>query len=78
MMADVLRTRLFWVGLLGVTIGFLVPFLQLLDVLPLGMALSMFGWVCSVGGLFLGIMSAARAYRTRPPDEPDDTAWFRE
>jgi len=53
---------------LGLTLmlsGIVIPFLMILRILPLGLALSFFSWGASVAGLALGTVGVARWVGTR-------------
>lgn len=56
-----MNKKLFWIGLLGVLIGFLIPFLTVLHIIESNLFLLFFSHAASVGGLFLGIISVAQA-----------------
>ena len=50
---------LFGLGLFLMLLGIVIPFLMILQILPLGFALSFFSWGASVVGLALGTIGVA-------------------
>jgi membrane associated rhomboid family serine protease len=64
-MSDASPFQLIALGFLFVFIGFLVPFLMVIGILPAGFILSIISYLASVGGLILGVIGAAFYVRER-------------
>lgn len=50
---------LFTLGLILMLLGFILPVLMVMRILPLGFFLSFFSWTSSVAGLFLSVIAVA-------------------
>jgi uncharacterized membrane protein len=55
--------RLITFGFLLVTLGMVLPFLMVIQVLPTGFLLSFVGYAATTSGLFLGLIGAATHMR---------------
>jgi hypothetical protein len=53
------------IGFILVFLGFLLPFLMVIQVIPSTMFLNFFSYIASVLGLFLGLVGAAMYTRMR-------------
>ena len=51
--------RLMWIGGVMLVLGAVVPFLMVIAVLPASLFLSMFSYLASIGGLFMGLIGLA-------------------
>ncbi len=51
--------KLVVIGFMLVLIGWLIPMLTVLRIIPSYLALLFFSFACSVGGLFVGLMGVA-------------------
>lgn len=56
-------------GVLGLVLGVLLPFLMVIGILTSTLALNFLAFFCSVGGLFLGLMGLINHVRPRGPGE---------
>ena len=67
--------RLMAIGLVGLVIGFVLPFLMVLRIIDASFFLSFFAYGASISGLFVGLIGVAtytrdeRAKRRNPWDE---------
>ena len=52
-------------GLILMLLGFILPVLMVMRILPLGFFLSFLSWACSVAGLFLGVIGVAGLVKLR-------------
>jgi hypothetical protein len=52
-------------GLILMLVGFFLPTLMVMRVLPLGFLLGFLSWTSSVSGLFLGVIAVAMMTQTR-------------
>ncbi len=51
--------RLLWTGGLMLVVGAVLPFLMVIAVFPNSLLLSLIAFVCSLGGLFVGMIGLA-------------------
>lgn len=51
--------RMTWLGGLMLVVGAVLPFLMVIQVLPPSLMLSLISHVCSLGGLFVGLIGLA-------------------
>ncbi len=58
-MNPILAPRLIMLGLIAMLLGFILPFLMVLEVLPSTFLLNFLAFTASVGGLFLGIIGVS-------------------
>lgn len=52
-------------GLILMLLGFILPVLMVMRILPLGFILSILSWAFSVAGLFLGVIGVAGMVKLR-------------
>jgi len=52
-------------GLILMLLGFILPVLMVMRILPLGFFLSILSWAFSVAGLFLGVIGVAGMVKLR-------------
>ena len=52
-------------GLILMLLGFIIPLLMVMRILPLGFFLSFLSWIASVTGLFLSVIAVAYAVTLR-------------
>lgn len=64
-MIDASPLALILIGFVLVVIGFALPFLMVLGILPSGFLLSVISYFASMGGLILGVFGAASYMRER-------------
>ncbi len=57
--------RLLWLGFILVLLGFVIPFLIVIKILPSTFFLNFFAFGASVAGLYLGIIGASGLYVER-------------
>lgn len=60
-------TQMMWIGGLMLVVGAVLPFLMVIMVVPKSLLLSLVAYVCSVGGLFVGLIGLA-GVRSRAVD----------
>lgn len=66
-MSSVSPIGLILIGFVLVLVGFLIPFLNVLDILPTSFLLSFFGYFASIGGIILGMIGIAFFIRRDRP-----------
>lgn len=66
--------RLFVIGLTLVVAGAVLPFLMVIGVLQSSLWLGFVSYTSSIGGLFLGVLSAAGIFASRRQDD-DGGGW---